>query len=1801
MWAKPVTKASIKGQIIGLPIRAVLLLSVGLVGIGAPLGAQDLTSPLGYGTVPQTVGNIGTVPTAGLNGGNGRIGGYRCNQMSWGAACAQFWNFGTFTTINSSAGRNAPSGGMITTVQSDMPSTVDIADYDPTNVNSGGFTVTVTQVAGTENTEYIAANGGLAQATPVNGGYSFTISGVDQANQPFSLSYVETLDPTTQLPVGGKTLDDIAADINALGNGLTASVVADPNNAGEFILSVAGATNDATAFTLTVVNDSTSGGGTAGSAASNLSFAPIATRMDPVNAAYTISGANSGNGSFTSATNDIVVDGVDLSLVSAGTANFTTNQVNAAIGVGANGLAGAAGNAVTASDVFGTISTGAGSVNIAANGGNAGQAGVGGNGGNGGNGGVAAAGTVAVINQVIFPIPSTDFFLARGGAGGGGATGGTGGNGQIGGTGGAIDYTLSADSVTAPAAIVAINNGGRGGQGGQGGQGGSGGNGGDGRGATASRDLQVWVVSAAGNVGGTGGIGGTGGTGGTGGSGGVNRLDFNLGTATVQVGVVGASNGGQGGQGGQGGTGGTGGMGGDAVAYTDYVTGTTWKPGQSGGLGGTGSLGGQGGHGGSGGTVNLTNLSAVVAANDVGILGISNGGQGGQGGSGGLGGTGGQGGDGQGATNYVNRTVTEGGGGGGTGGSGGTAGTGGAGGTGGLVHIDNVANAAGTITATNHAIVGMSYGGTGGTGGTGGLGGTGGNSGSHGIVHTVPSWNVGQVTLAGSGGNSGSGGAGGTGGVGGSGGHVIIANAQSLATTGSSDAAAVLAESLGAIGGQGGASGAIGSVGSGTQGGNWGDCNIMPVVGCTPYMSWSASPNGSTSGATAGATGAAGRIGGSGGTVDLTNSGSISTVGTRSDGILGLSMGGVAGLAGLRTSDVFWQGLPVGSQTGGGGEVSLSNSGNVGTSGDSSMALAALSFGAGQASGTVTLDNTGTVTTTGTNAHVVVGASRVLDVSGQSGVASGDVTVTNRGGTIQATGDGASGLWAESSSTIGDAGAVTAASARGRIGVYGAAAASAIIARSKTTAATVANSGTVAVNVAGGTVIGATSGNQAAVDARSQSSSGNAGGVSVNAANAGFQMAGAGLASAIEAVSETGSLTGGSAGAVDVAAQRVTLTFGANGTQAAIDARSVAATGDAGAVSVNAAGGTIQVAGSGSAAAIEALSAAQGAGSAGNVSVTTAGGTIEARTGGSKSAVDVRSSSASGNAGNVALDNRGGSITSDNSGTAVLLQSFAGGLGRSGNIRALNYSTIRSTAPGSTALTADSTGFASGDIDIQNAGLIEGGQGGRAVALVGGTNNQLINDHALDPNDTAILRTAGGLWDTVITGTTGNDRVYNRNGATMIGSIALGGGQNYVLNGAGSYYETGNLIDIGAGNAFANNGYVSAGGLGLVMNAQNANGNVSVAGDFQQGASGQMLTNLNFTTGSAGGADFADFYAVSGSATLGGFVTLEPFTGGGKDGTYRIPLLQAAGGITNQGITIFPTFTTGTPSNTVTFHPSLAVIGDTLYLQYRLGYSVSILTPNQNSYANNVTAIQNAGVPAYQPVAYELLAISDPAKYQQALDSLTGEGTTAASGLGLAAGAAFGDAVLGNAGDLETCARDKADERKRAACDLRRRGWIMTDRRLGQSLGEDDVSSGKNLGRAKPGDSYTSIYGGIDRLSDDGVTYGLAFASIQGDYSVPARWTGGSMDQQGLALYAATRFDSGAYLKGVLSAGTASYEQSRVAMGRPVNGRFRAQSLGAEVEAGYDTRTGINPFVGFRFDRLTRGGFTEDDPRWGNS
>ncbi len=364
-------------------------------------------------------------------------------------------------------------------------------------------------------------------------------------------------------------------------------------------------------------------------------------------------------------------------------------------------------------------------------------------------------------------------------------------------------------------------------------------------------------------------------------------------------------------------------------------------------------------------------------------------------------------------------------------------GDGGTGGAGGAVTVTNN----GTLRAAGTEAVGIfarSRGGAGGAGGTAGAflsaGGAGGRAGDGGVVTVSNTQTIattgeaGRGILAQSYGGDGAGGGGSVGlffsqggdaGTAGTGGDVFVTNAGQLSTQGRV-ATGILAQSIGGGGGAGGVGVAISSLGgTGSVGGSSRNVRVTNTAtgtittlgdGANGILGQSMAGGGGDAGVAVGlvAIGGSGSGGGNGSTVVLSNAGTITTAGNSASAIKAQSIGGGGGNGGVSVGLVGVGGR--GGAAGNGGFAGIHQTGTVRTSGASASAVVAQSIGGGGGDG-------------GVGVGIGIGpAAASVAVGGTGGAAGAGGTVRinegmtdgSAGGLIETTGRGSSGVIAQS-------------------------------------------------------------------------------------------------------------------------------------------------------------------------------------------------------------------------------------------------------------------------------------------------------------------------------------------------------------------------------------------------------------------------------------------------------------------------------------------------------------------------------------------------------------------------------------------------------------------------------------------------------------------------------------------------------------------------------------------------------------------------------------------------------------------
>ena len=1050
------------------------------------------------------------------------------------------------------------------------------------------------------------------------------------------------------------------------------------------------------------------------------------------------------------------------------------------------------------------------------------------------------------------------------------------------------------------------------------------------------------------------------------------------------------------------------------------------------------SLGGTGGAGGSAGTVAVTNSGTIddKGAISYGVFAQSVGGGGGVAGL------------------AISGTLAEG----SSGLTSALGGTGGGGGNGGLVNVTNT----GSITVEGAASVGILAQSIGGGGGAGGFSGA----------------------LAVSGGTLGNE-LGGQGGAGGNGANVSVTSTGSITTMGD-DSVAILAQS---IAGGGGSSvfaisaqtGTFDSVSlslgaksngiKGTQGTvtvNVSGGRIISLGALSYGILAQAIGAGGGNGAISvpdplqvGAGGVTLQVGGTGGvtgdgnTVNASNANPISTSGAGAVGFAAQSIGGGGGVEGvtgdvnLGTGNSTW-GTSVGGQStsaGSGLGVTVANTAGISTSGDSAIGLLAQSIGGGGGVGNLAL---GITSGSLLGANVSVGGSETTASTG------GNITFTSSTGAITTTGNMAAGLVAQSVGGGGGLSAITSANGAaigaGGVGVAagstgGAGGSGGTITLTQTGAIATSGDGSNGVLLqsvgGGGGFDGIDNGTQATTVTSASlggAASGSGGAVTFNL-NANVQTTGSGSQGvAVQSIGGGGGLGRTLGGTVNTP-----LTLGSSN----------GASGNGGAVTVNTTG-TIVTTGAGS----SGLVVQSIGGGGGDVLSTGPTGAVQNYAvqaaagggGGSGAATNVTVGAAitttGANANGVVVQSIGG-------GGGVAGSNFSGSLGGAGSGGAVGLTVnanVLSTGAGSTALVAQSAGGTGAAPITLNIGpvAIEGGAGGHAVSLLGGTNNTVTNG--------GTLTTADGKTGVVIYASGGNNTITNS--GTIIGSVDLGSGNNSLTNVAGGVFLAGPIVNLGSGT-LTEQGIISPGGLNVVQS-------LALTGNFASASTTAYALDLDLKTNKV------DSLNISGTATLAGVVTPNILnTGYAPAGTHSLIIANATNGITSHaGLTL-----NAPVSAIATFSLAYPDANDAA-LKYVIEFAPTGLTTQQARVGQLLDRIQQSPTAAFAPTVSALYAIGTVPVLGAVYDSLSGEGVVAAQTASL-------NSISGIQDEIETqrngrVGADAAPYLHEALGNL----WLArpsNDDRVNGSAGTHDVKS-----------SGSSIVGGWDMRPNQHVVVGVA-------------------------------------------------------------------------------------------------------------
>ena len=730
--------------------------------------------------------------------------------------------------------------------------------------------------------------------------------------------------------------------------------------------------------------------------------------------------------------------------------------------------------------------------------------------------------------------------------------------------------------------------------------------------------------------------------------------------------------------------------------------------------------------------------------------------------------------------------------------------------------------------------------------------------------------------------------------------------------------------------------------------------------------------------------GSTGAIVGDAANVAPTNFNPSFTSGAGAIGLIAQAIGGGGGVSGVSGDADFVGGgasaILGGSGTGGGsgGNIALSNTGQVSTTGDDAIGILSQSVGGG---GGVAAYALGKVTGVATTIDLTVG--------GSAGAASkgGALTFPIMDGAVFTTGTDATGLVAQS---IGGGGGVANFTNQNGVG------ASHGVSLAVGSTGGAGGAGGIVNLITGSTI--STSGIDA--DGLVAQSIGGGGGL------AGF--ASLGQENPLAFMTLGGSGVGGSASAVNVITGNTIVTSGAGSTGVVIQSVgggggliassgavvggsvTLGATGGAGgeggdvSLTVN---GAVQTSGDGAQGvlvqsigggggfalatstkgAVEAftpLAAGGGAGGAGGTANVTVNAAILA-TGANSDGLVVQSV---GGGGGLA----GAGVYGSTLGVSGPFAGSIGGVGAGAAVQATLNANVAAVGSNSTAVLLQSDGgTGAGNLDLtvaKNVMVVGGANSGVGVQFLNGADNTLTNHGLIASYDM--------IDGIAITASDGNDAVVSD--GQLVGSINLGGGVNSLLNQQTGSVFSGAFIDLGAGNAFTNNGLYSPGGMGRVLTT-------TLTGNYVQSLMGTYGIDLDLAhTGHPGEADLT---AVSGTAKVSGVVDLTVLDkGDALPGDHTVAIITAAGGASHSDLTL------DAPVSAIAKFNLRYPNAQTIQLGYTINFSPKGLNQNEHAVGGSFNAIQTAGgTKAMYPVIAALFDIPNLAGLAEVYDRMTQE------------------------------------------------------------------------------------------------------------------------------------------------------------------------------------------------------------------
>ncbi|MFM2172929.1 MAG: hypothetical protein RLZZ54_856, partial [Cyanobacteriota bacterium] len=587
------------------------------------------------------------------------------------------------------------------------------------------------------------------------------------------------------------------------------------------------------------------------------------------------------------------------------------------------------------------------------------------------------------------------------------------------------------------------------------------------------------------------------------------------------------------------------------------------------------------------------------------------------------------------------------------------------------------------------------------------------------------------------------------------------------------------------------------------------------------------------------------------------------------------------------------------------------------------------------------------------------------------------------------------------------------------------------------------------------------------------------------------------------------------------------------------------------------------------------------------------------------------SGTTTGRSGNIAVNNSGVISASGENAVALLFQNASGGAylyqnpdgtvsavssapdsdsSRAGEVVVTNTGVIQSTGVGGIGITkSTNANDTHGNLRVENAegATIQGGAGGAAIVLVTDQVERVINRGSIIAGDKGRAMALEGVG--------GND--YVRNYGTIAGNIAIPGALTDFYNAPTGRIEA-QFIDLDEQSIVLNSGTISPNGPYRL-------GTLDIWADYIQTGTGNYEADLVLRSGVTDQLNAASATSIDGTVTL-----LPNQVGQAKPGSFTSTgIIDTAAGISLDGLELVAPI-----SAVADFSMRLIEGGRDLAFDYSVDYAPKGLSPNSTNVGKAINTIQAAGSTSkFEPTAALVFYDETVSELDDTYRQLSGEALTAFSQVAIDAAQNFQIAVNNNLDEvaLNPEARCLAEQQQAprqptgfgdqpkqqpapavAPCGTWR-GWALMS-------GYDASTPGQ--GSSDQASYDTTAFGttiGADALVRHGTLVGAAArwdnlwttASSLGTSGVTTGWSG--------MLYAKQALGPETRLTAMLGAGSYSADIRRnLSLSAPATEQSTVNATGYSAQLGVSHRVPIGrasltPKLGISWLQLKQPGFSE--------